>query len=74
MVSTLDEKNARRVVGLLAEERGHGGITLLALVTGMARNTIALGQSELRGKDPVAVDRIRRPGGGRPTLEKKRRI
>lgn len=73
MVSTLDEKNARRVVGLLAEGRGHGGVSLLSRVTGMSRNTIALGQSELRGKDPVPADRIRRPGGGRPPLEKKRR-
>ena len=71
MVSSLDEKNARRVVGFLASEAGHGGVALMALVTGLSRNTIARGQRELRHKDSTPAHRIRALGGGRPPLEKK---
>ncbi len=67
----LDEKHARRIVGLLAEKEGHGGVSLLSRVTGMSRTTIMLGQRELRGKDTVPEGRVRRPGGGRKPLEKK---
>jgi hypothetical protein len=72
-LSGLDEKHARRVVGLLAEKEGHGGISRLSRVTGMSRTTILLGQRELVGKDPIAENRVRRPGGGRKPLEKKDR-
>lgn len=71
LVSTLDEKNARRVVGFLALEVGHGGVALMALVTGLSRNTIARGQAELEHKDAVPAQRVRAVGGGRPPLEKK---
>lgn len=71
VVSSLDEKWARRVVGLLAEREGHGGIAQLSRITGMSRTTILLGQRELVGEDPVPADRVRRPGGGRKPLEKK---
>lgn len=67
----LDEKHARRVLGLLAEKEGHGGITRLSRITGMSRTTILLGQRELVSADPVPEGRTRRPGGGRPPLEKK---
>jgi len=73
VLAGLDEKHARRVLALLAEKLGHGGITHLSRVTGMSRTTIQLGQRELVGKDPVPVDRVRRPGGGRKPLEKKDR-
>lgn len=67
----LDEKHARRVVGLMAELEGHGGVTRLSRITGMSRTTIAQGMRELVGPDPVPDDRVRRPGGGRKLLEKK---
>ena len=73
VVSGLDEKHARRVLGLLAEREGHGGIARLSRVTGVSRTTILLGQRELVGEDPVPEDRVRRPGGGRMALEKKDR-
>lgn len=73
LVSGLDEKHARRVAGLLAETRGHGGIAQIAVITGMSRTTILEGQRELLGLDPVPHDRVRRPGGGRKSLEKKDR-
>jgi hypothetical protein len=72
LLSTLDEKHARRVAGMLALQRGHGGIAELITITGMSRNTIVKGQEELAEReDPVAADRVRAPGGGRPPLEKK---
>jgi hypothetical protein len=70
-LSGLDEKHARRVLGLLAEMEGHGGISRLSRVTGMSRTTILQGQRELVGNDPIPEDRLRRPGGGRKPLEKK---
>ena len=73
VVALLDEKQARRVVGLLAEREGHGGVALPSRVMGMSRTTIAQGQRKLVGEDPVPADRVRRPGGGRKPLEKKGR-
>lgn len=71
MVATLDEKQRRRVVGLLAAERGRGGVVALAALTGLSRNTILKGRREaLRGADPHP-DRVRAPGGGRKPAPKK---
>jgi len=70
LVASLDEKHRRQFVGLWASEFGHGGIQLMARVTGLDRNTIARGQRELDLADP-APGRVRGPGGGRPRLEKK---
>jgi len=70
-LSGLDEKHARRLLGLLAEKEGFGGIARLSRVTGVSRKTILQGQRELVGKDPIAEGRIRRSGGGRKPLEKK---
>ena len=70
-LSGLDEKHARRVLGLLAEKEGHGGIARLSRVTGLSRTTILQGQRELVGNDPIPEDRVRRSGGGRKALEKK---
>lgn len=71
LLSGLNEKQVRRVAGLLAEQQGHGGIAHLSRLTGMSRTTILKGQRELEGEDPVPEDRVRRPGGGRKALEKK---
>src|SRR5262245_12264029 len=68
----LDERHRRLFAGLLASECGHGGVTLLARVTGLSRTTIRRGQRELEDGICPAPGRIRRPGGGRPPLEKKR--
>lgn len=71
VLSGLDEKHARRVLGLLAEKEGHGGIARLSRVTNMSRTTILRGQRELVGHDPIPKNRVRRRGGGRKCLEKK---
>ena len=70
LVASLDEKHRRQFVGLWASQLGHGGIQLMARVTGLARNTIARGQRELNEVD-LAPGRVRGRGGGRPRLEKK---
>ena len=70
-LSGLNEKHARRILGLLADIEGHGGIARLSRVTGVSRTTILIGQRELVGNDPVPKGRVRRSGGGRKPLEKK---
>ena len=69
MVSVLNEKERRQFVGLLALQRGHGGIQAMVEGTGLSRNTIARGQRE--SKEGNWGGRIRAAGAGRPTIEKK---
>jgi hypothetical protein len=71
LVSTLDEKAARRVVGLMAEQEGRGGTARFSRITGMSRTTILVGRRELGVEDSVPYGRVRRLGGGRKSLEKK---
>lgn len=70
LMTTLDEKNARRVAGVLATRAGYGGVSLISRVTGMSRQTIDRGIRELEGEDPVPIDRVRAKGGGKLNLEK----
>ncbi len=70
-LSGLDEKHARRVLGLLADRDGHGGIARLSRITGMSHTTILRGKRELVGRDPTPRGRVRQVGGGRKPLEKK---
>jgi len=67
----LHERNRRLLAGLLASEHEHGGIVLLAQITGLSRTTILRGQRELAQGIPLDGPRIRRPGGGRSRVEKK---
>lgn len=71
LVVLLNEKDRRQLVGLLARQYGQGGVTAMAQVTGLSRNTIARGQNEIAGSD--FSDRVRAKGGGRLLTEKKRR-
>jgi hypothetical protein len=68
-VATLNEKQRRLFLGLLARQQGRGAIRRLARISGVSRNTIRRGVRELGRR--VAPGRIRRPGGGRPPVEKK---
>jgi hypothetical protein len=70
-LATADERMRRLLAGFLAHQQGRGGVSLLARITGLDRNTIARGQRELRHGAPHASSRIRRPGAGRPRAEKK---
>ncbi len=69
VLTGLDERNQRRFVGLLANQQGN--ISLLSEITGLSRNTIYRGQSEVENpsKNLVLVG-ARRPGGGRTLVEK----
>jgi len=71
VLGTLDERTRRHFVGLLARQRGRGGIQLLGKITGMSRTTIRRGQAELVRLKPTAGAAIRRAGGGRWSVEKR---
>jgi len=71
LVARADECTRRLLVGFLAQQHGRGGITLFHLVTGLDRDTIARGQSELRRPLDLPPGRVRRPGAGRKRAEAK---
>lgn len=70
--SLLDEKQRRLYAGLEALKSGHGGDTRMAQLLGLDRGTVARGRQELLGRQ-IDTERVRRPGGGRKRVEKKRR-
>lgn len=72
LLAVADERMRRLLAGLLASKIGRGGIQQLAQITGMHRNTIALGKRELRQKRRFPGSRVRRSGAGRKRLEEKR--
>jgi hypothetical protein len=70
LIAASDERTRRLLAGFLARQHGKGGISLLARITGLDRNTIARGRRELR--QPFrSSGRIRRPGAGGQRVEKK---
>ena len=64
----LDERGLRRFAAAEAKAAGHGGVSAVMRVTGLARSTIGRGLRELRGERTIINDRVRRPGGGRKLL------
>ena len=70
--SLLDEKQRRLYAGLEALKTGRGGDARMAELLGLDPSTVARGRRELLERD-VDVDRVRRAGGGRKPVEKKRR-
>ena len=68
VLGTLNEKNRRRFVGLLALQRGRGGLQALATITGLSRNTVRRGREELRRTDRSS--QVRQSGAGRKAVEK----
>ena len=74
LFSRLDENQRRWFVALEAKRIGHGGDRLLSQITGLDEKTIRRGREELDAAlNDNPPDRIRRPGGGRPLVEKKTR-
>ena len=72
LLSRLDEQQRRWVAALEAEKVGHGGDTLVALITGLHVDTIRRGREELDAElRDRPCDRIRKPGAGRPPVKKK---
>ena len=63
----LSERSRRLLAAAEAKTAGRGGITAVALATGVARSTIGRGLKDLA--DPGSLSgEVRRPGGGCPTL------
>ena len=73
--SQMDEKLKRRWAACEALALGRGGISAVSRATGLSRNTIRKGVSEVQQQMPQIADqceaRIRRPGGGRRSLSKQ---
>lgn len=69
--SLLDEQQRRLFAGLEAIKLGHGGDAILATFLNLDPHTVARGRQQLLDHD-VAPGRIRRVGGGRTPVEKKR--
>ena len=67
----MDERLRRQWAATEARELGRGGVTAVALATGMSRTTITAGRHELelplKQRRQEAL-RVRRPGGGRRLL------
>ena len=71
--SMLNEKQRRLYAGLESLKLGHGGDAHIASILGIDAHTVAKGRKELMHADLTATDRVRAPGAGRPSQEKKRR-
>jgi len=72
--SRLDEQQRRWFAALEAKKVGHGGDTLVALITGLHVDSIRRGREELDAElAGRPTDRIRNPGAGRPRVKKKTR-
>lgn len=69
--SLLDEQQRRLYAGLESLKLGHGGDHQLAEFLGLNPHTIARGRQQLLAQG-VQFDRVRKTGGGRKPLEKKR--
>jgi hypothetical protein len=69
MAAHLDERGRRIWAATEAKALGYGGVSLLQRATRISRVTIANGLKELEQKRPLGLDRMRRPGGGRKSLD-----
>ena len=65
LLDDLDERGRRRWAAVEARALGRGGITAVALATGLSDRTIRTGVQELDAPEPLASHRQRRQGGGR---------
>jgi hypothetical protein len=73
LLSRLGEAERRWYAAVEANRLGHGGVRLVAQITGLDEKTIRHGQADVAGElaDAPIKRRQRRPGGGRPPVEKK---
>lgn len=70
-LSLLDEKQRRLFAGLESLKWGFGGDRMMADFMGLDVGTVARGRRELLEQD-VETQRVRKAGGGRKSVEKKR--
>ena len=71
MAPHLDERGRRQWAATEARSLGWGGITAVAIATGMSDRTIRTGLQELEDLAPLSPDRQRRAGGGRKAREQE---
>jgi transposase len=69
----MNEQLRRRWAGCEAMAIGRGGISAVAVATGLSRNTVARGMQEVEETMPELAARVRqglvrKPGGGRPPI------
>jgi transposase len=70
LLSRLDEQQRRWFAAIEAQRLGHGGLRLVALITGLDDETIRRGRRELADELATRPEgRIRQTGGGRPRVE-----
>ena len=69
VVYDLDERARRRWAAAEARSLGWGGISAVAMATGMSDRTIRNGIRELDDPNAAPIDRQRREGGGRKSRE-----
>jgi hypothetical protein len=65
----LDERSRRIWAATEARAIGYGGVTAVYRATGLARSTIYAGLLELDTLNRTPVERIRKSGGGRKSIE-----
>lgn len=71
LCNELNERQRRLWAASEALAIGHGGITAVALATGISRPTITAGIKELQKGDHLSENRVRREGGGRKKVTEK---
>ena len=74
VMAELDERSRRLLAGLLARQFGRGGLQRVLEITGLSRVTIRRGLRECQQGQAIGPGRVRGPGGGRQSVEKKRRV
>lgn len=69
LAGDLDERGRRRWAATEAIALGYGGISIVAIATGLSHHTIRKGIKKLESNLPLPSTRQRKPGGGRKPLE-----
>ena len=65
MAPVLDEQSRRRWAATEAKALGHGGVSCVVGVTGLARRTVYRGLDDIRSHHKAGAGRVRKRGGGR---------
>ena len=68
LLPVLDERSRRLVVAAEARSLGRGGVSCVAIASGISRKTIHAGLRDLASGRTLPEGRIRKPGGGRKSL------
>ena len=70
--NSLNEKDKRHYAALESRKLGYGGITYVAELFNCSRSMIQDGIDELKKNDFLAIEQVRRFGGGRKDELKKK--